>query len=95
MRPGTRRALGDSEEDIETRAVERLKSKLRAHVEHPFRVIKQQFGYRKVRYKGLAKNTNHLSHAVRTVESVPLSAATSKLIWRIAPVVQKRAQKRH
>ena len=60
MRLGTRRALGDSEEDIETRAVERLKSKLRAHVEHPFRVIKQQFGYRKVRYKGLAKNTNQL-----------------------------------
>ena len=58
MRPGTRRALGYSEEDIETKAVERLKSKLRAHVERPFRVIKQQFGYRKIRYKGLAKNTN-------------------------------------
>ena len=60
MRPGARRALGDSEEDIETKVAERLKSKIRAHVEHPFRVIKQQFGYRKVRYKGLAKNTNHL-----------------------------------
>ena len=60
MRPGTRRALSDSAEDIETKAIERLKSKLRAHVEHPFRVIKEQFSYRKVRYKGLAKNTNHL-----------------------------------
>ena len=60
MKPGTRRALGNSEDDIETRAIERLKSKLRAHVEHPFRVIKEQFSYRKVRYKGLAKNTNHL-----------------------------------
>ena len=60
MKPGKRRALGDSEDDIETKAVERLKSKLRAHVEHPFRVIKEQFSYRKVRYKGLAKNTNHL-----------------------------------
>ena len=60
MRPGARRALGDSEDDIETRTIERLKSKFRAHVEHPFRVIKEQFGYRKVRYKGLAKNTNHL-----------------------------------
>ncbi|MBV6744250.1 transposase, partial [Xanthomonas vasicola] len=26
-------------------------------VEHPFRVIKRQFGYAKVRYRGLAKNT--------------------------------------
>ena len=26
-------------------------------VEHPFRVIKRQFGYTKVRYRGLKKNT--------------------------------------
>ena len=60
MRLGTRRVLGDTGEDIETRAVERPKSKLRARVERPFRVIKQQFGCRKVRYEGLAKNTSHL-----------------------------------
>jgi IS5 family transposase len=30
---------------------------MRARVEHPFRVIKRQFGYMKVRYRGLAKNT--------------------------------------
>ena len=30
---------------------------MRAKVEHPFRVIKCQFGFTKVRYKGLAKNT--------------------------------------
>jgi IS5 family transposase len=29
-------------------------------VEHPFRVIKRQFGYVKVRYRGLAKNTAQL-----------------------------------
>lgn len=33
---------------------------LRAKVEHVFRVIKCQFGYRKVRYRGLAKNTAQL-----------------------------------
>jgi IS5 family transposase len=27
-------------------------------VEHPFRVIKRQFGHCKVRYRGLAKNTS-------------------------------------
>lgn len=39
------------------RAVNRALSALRALVEHPFRVIKRQFGYNKVRYRGLAKNT--------------------------------------
>jgi len=29
-------------------------------VEHPFRVIKRQFGLAKVRFKGLAKNTAHV-----------------------------------
>jgi IS5 family transposase len=33
---------------------------VRAKVEHPFRVIKCQFGFTKVRYKGLAKNTAQL-----------------------------------
>ncbi len=31
-------------------------SSIRARVEHVFRVVKRQFGYTKVRYKGLAKN---------------------------------------
>lgn len=34
----------------------RRRSSTRARVEHIFRVIKRQFGYTKVRYKGLAKN---------------------------------------
>ncbi|AKZ28868.1 hypothetical protein ACH51_21550 (plasmid) [Ralstonia solanacearum] len=29
-------------------------------VEHPFRVIKRQFGHMKVRYRGLMKNTQQL-----------------------------------
>lgn len=33
---------------------------MRAEVEHPFRVIKCQFGYTKVRFKGLAKNTTQI-----------------------------------
>ena len=31
-----------------------------AKVEHPFRVIKRQFGHVKVRYRGLRKNTQQL-----------------------------------
>ena len=33
-------------------AIERIKASIRAKVEHPFRVIKRQFGYTKVRYRG-------------------------------------------
>lgn len=40
-----------------TKRWEHAKASLRAKVEHPFRVIKRQFGYVKVRYRGLAKNT--------------------------------------
>ena len=35
---------------------EHFKASVRAKVEHPFRVVKRQFGYTKVRYRGLAKN---------------------------------------
>ena len=34
--------------------------KIRAKVEHVFRVMKCQFGYRKVRYRGIAKNGAHV-----------------------------------
>ena len=39
---------------------ERGKASVRAKVEHPFRVIKRQFGLVKVRFRGLAKNTAHV-----------------------------------
>ena len=39
------------------RKIEKAKAQMRAKVEHPFRVIKRQFGYTKVRFRGLAKNT--------------------------------------
>ncbi len=34
----------------------RQQSSIRARIEHLFRIIKCQFGYRQVRYKGLEKN---------------------------------------
>jgi transposase, IS5 family len=42
------------------RKAERRKASVRAKVEHPFRVIKRQFGLTKVRFRGLAKNTAHV-----------------------------------
>lgn len=40
--------------------LEKLKASIRARVEHPFAIIKRQFGYGRVRYRGLKKNTNRL-----------------------------------
>ena len=42
------------------RKQEHRKASIRAKVEHPFRVIKRQFGLVKVRFRGLAKNTAHV-----------------------------------
>jgi IS5 family transposase len=37
-----------------------MKSKVRAKVEHVFQVMKLQFGFVKVRYRGLKKNAHRL-----------------------------------
>ena len=42
-------------------ALEKLKAQVRARVEHPFHVIKNLFGHRKARYKGLAKNAAQMN----------------------------------
>lgn len=41
--------------------LEHAKASIRAAVEHPFGVLKRQFGHVKVRYKGLAKNTAQMT----------------------------------
>src|SRR5665647_2515072 len=61
MRPGKRKALNKEDEaDAMIDQAEKLKAGIRAKVEHPFRVIKRQFGFVKVRYRGLKKNTAQL-----------------------------------
>ncbi|WP_077528626.1 IS5 family transposase [Vreelandella utahensis] len=56
-RPGVTRQLA---EGSNLARAEKIKASVRAKVEHPFRTIKRQFGYAKVRYRGLAKNANRL-----------------------------------
>ncbi len=61
MRPGKRKALDKSTPmGAIMDKLEHVKASIRAKVEHPFRVIKRQFGFVKVRYRGLAKNTAQL-----------------------------------
>ncbi len=58
MRPGLRRKLNPFiAPHFDALSLEKWKASVRAKVEHPFRVLKRQFGYTKVRYRGLAKNT--------------------------------------
>ena len=60
IRPGKRKQQEHTPWGAVTEQVEKLKASVRAKVEHPFRVIKRQFGHTKVRYRGLKKNTAQL-----------------------------------
>jgi IS5 family transposase len=53
------KALQEGELKDLTRAYERRKAQIRSRVEHPFHVVKNLFGHKKVRYKGLKKNSVH------------------------------------
>ena len=58
MKPGKRRRLDKSGPE---EAEEKRKASVRAKVEHPFLYVKRHFGYAKVRYRGLAKNTQRIA----------------------------------
>ncbi|MCE2969406.1 MAG: IS5 family transposase [Burkholderiales bacterium] len=60
LRPGQRRALPKNRAGRQAERIEQLKARVRALVEHPFHWIKNIFGLKKVRYRGLAKNTAQL-----------------------------------
>jgi IS5 family transposase len=57
---GRIKAMADGREKRAIERNEKAKASVRAKVEHPFRVIKRQFGLMKVRFRGLAKNTAHV-----------------------------------
>ena len=58
MKPGQRRKL---EKTGPEEAAEKRKAEVRAKVEHPFLYVKRHFGYAKVRYRGLWKNTQRIA----------------------------------
>jgi len=57
---GRIKAMADGRAKRALEKIEKAKASVRAKVEHPFRVIKRQFGLVKVRFRGLAKNTAHV-----------------------------------
>ena len=58
MKAGKRRQLDKSGPQEQA---EKRKASVRAKVEHPFLYVKRHFGYAKVRYRGLAKNTQRIA----------------------------------
>jgi len=58
MMPGKRKQL---DKNNSQERLEQAKASIRAKVEHPFRIIKRQFGFTKTRYRGIKKNDNHLN----------------------------------
>ena len=56
MRPGKRRVLRDTADGRFLDLIETAKTRIRAKGEHPFRMIKQKFSFKKTRLRGLAKN---------------------------------------
>ncbi|CAD5254119.1 transposase (fragment) [Alteromonas sp. 38] len=61
-RPGKVRALKKHPRNNKTDInIEYLKASTRTNIEHPFRIIKCQFGFIKARYKGLEKNDSQLA----------------------------------
>lgn len=81
MRPGKRKQQKHTPWGALLEQAEKLKAGVRAKVEHPFRVIKRQFGHTKARYRGLAKNTAQL---------MTLFALSN--IWMVRKVLLQRAQ---
>ena len=58
-RPGRLPKVSDNAIDWE-RHIENRKSSVRSKVEHPYRIVKNIFGFRKTVYRGLSKNLNRL-----------------------------------
>ena len=62
------------------RAKNKIKSSVRAKVEHPFLIIKRIFGFVKTRYKGLAKN----AHRLFVTCALTNLYLTRRRLWRLS-----------
>jgi IS5 family transposase len=70
---GLIKAMADGPQKEALKAVEQAKAAVRAFVEHPFHIVKNLFGHRKTRYRGLAKN-GHQLHTLFGLANVMIAA---------------------
>jgi IS5 family transposase len=81
IKRGIIKALPKSLRDL-AEPVERALSQVRAWVEHPFHIVKNRFRHKKLRYRGLAKNTAQL----RTLFALANLVIVKKTLLAPAPV---------
>lgn len=78
-RPGALHRMKDNGGQDWERFIENRKSSVRSKVEHPFRFVKVQCGFRKTVYRGVAKNLNRLLVLFASSNLYSLARAGRKL----------------
>ena len=76
-RRGAIKKMAEGAEKETLKASEKVKAAVRAFVEHPFHIVKNIFRYRKVRYRGLAKN-GHQLHILFGLANVVIGARQAR-----------------
>ena len=72
---GAIKTMAEGVEKAALKAAEKLKASVRAFVDHPFHIVKNLFGHRKARYRGLAKN-GHQLHTLFGLANVLIAGRT-------------------
>jgi IS5 family transposase len=60
IRPSSIKKLPENEQEA-AKELQHAKSSVRALVEHPFHILKNTFGFKKTRYRGIDKNSDRLN----------------------------------
>jgi transposase, IS5 family len=82
-RRGLIKAMAEGAQKEALKALEKTKASVRAHVEHPFHIVKNLFRYRKTRYRGLAKN-GHQLHTLFGLANLVIAARTRAAVTAAA-----------
>ena len=93
VRPGKRRLLDPAKPtDALTEQHKRMKAGIRMRIEHPFRVLKRQFRFVKVRHRGVLKSTAQLQTMFALVNLWIGATQTAGSLGMSAPVVRQMAK---
>jgi len=81
IRSGKRLVLPDKPEGLLADLFETANAHIRSKVEHPLRVIKQQFSFQKTRLRGLAKNRCRINVLVTLTNIFPARLKLFGTVW--------------
>ncbi len=74
------------------RKINRARSRTRARCEHPFRVVKQLWGFDKTRYRGIAKNLARAQTMSALANPLRRAPPTAPTAGEVRPVIDRRRQ---